>query len=109
MYYCHEDTKHFYGIFSFSRILIKNCITCLSEGLISFALDRHFRHFPFVHVDLMSKVMEARVRKVFSFQVWEMSRMKDLLGISFYTLFEEGAKLASPPLALIFPLESGKN
>ena len=35
-----------FGFFSFSRIFFsKNSYHLLSEGLISFALDRHFVHF----------------------------------------------------------------
>ena len=99
--------KIFLWDFSFSRIFIKIRITCLSEGLISFALDRHFRHFPFVHVDLMSKAMEARARKsVLLPSLGNVSSEGLVENILLHPSWGE-AGLASPSLALIFPLELG--
>ena len=67
----------------------------------------HFCLFPFVHIDLMSKVLEARAR--------ESILLPDLGNVSSEGLVKNillhpswgEAGLASPSLALIFPLELG--
>ena len=67
----------------------------------------NFVHFPFVHVDLMSKALEARARKSVLLSVsGNVSSEGLVMNILLHPSWGE-AGLASPSLAMIFPLELG--